>query len=204
MQFYSRVIFPAVCDLILRQSFLVPYRREMLAQVEGEILEIGFGTGLNLSCYPAQVRRIVAIDPNPGMNRKARRRIEQSGIEVDQRLGECERLPFADGTFDCVVSSWTLCSIDDVNQAVAEVHRVLKPGGRYHFLEHGMSPLPGIQKWQRRLNGLEMRLAGGCHLDRNITAIVRTQPFTLVQADEFDLGKFPRTHGFMYRGVATK
>jgi ubiquinone/menaquinone biosynthesis C-methylase UbiE len=106
--------------------------------------------------------------------------------------------------FDCAVSTFTLCSIEQVDQAMREVYRVLKPGGKLLLLEHGLSPEPGVQKWQRRLSRLQMRLAGGCHLDRDMRALVTAQPFTSVQMDEFYIEKTPRTHGYMYRGVATK
>jgi ubiquinone/menaquinone biosynthesis C-methylase UbiE len=204
MGYYSRVIFPYVCDLAMRQPFLAPYRRDLLATVSGNILEIGFGTGLNLAFYPPQVRKISTVDPNIGMHAKAKNRIAQSGVEVDRRMLACERLPFAEKTFDCVVSTWTLCSIEDVQQAMSEVYRVLKPGGRFLFLEHGLSPEPGVQKWQRRLNALTVRLAGGCRLDRDIKAIVTAQPFAPAPVEEFYAGNFPRTHGYMYRGAATK
>ena len=202
--FYSQVIFPGICDFFMKQKFLAPYRRELLAGASGDILEIGFGTGLNLPHYPPDVRRITTVDANAGMERKAKNRIERSGIEVNQQVLDCEHLPFGNDTFDCVISSWTLCSIEHVEQALAEVYRVLKPGGRFLFLEHGLCPEPGIQKWQRRLNWLEMRLAGGCRLDRDIKAIVTAQPFASVEVDEFSLGTFPKTHSFMYRGVAVK
>lgn len=204
MGLYSQVIFPRLCDFLLKRPFVAKHRRELLAQVHGEVLEIGFGTGLNLPHYPAQVHKITTVDPNVGMHRLAQKRIEQTGIKVDQRVLSSERLPFEDNTFHCVVSTFTLCSIEGVTQALSEVYRVLKPGGRFLFLEHGLSPEPGIQKWQRRLNWLEMRLADGCRLDRDIKGLVEAQPFSSVQLDEFDLGMFPRTHSHMYRGMATK
>jgi SAM-dependent methyltransferase len=202
--FYSRTVFPRLCDLFLGQPFLAPYRRELLAPVGDTILEIGFGTGLNLPHYPRHVRQITAVDPNPGMVRRARRRIRQSGIEVVHRPLDGERLPLETGTFDWVVSSWTLCSIADVGRAVAEVYRVLKPGGGFVFLEHGLSREPGVQKWQRRLNWLEIRLAGGCRLDRDMKAIVTAPPFASVNTAEFYLPNVLRTHGYMYRGLAVK
>jgi ubiquinone/menaquinone biosynthesis C-methylase UbiE len=106
--------------------------------------------------------------------------------------------------FDCAVSTFTLCSIENVGQALREVYRVLKPGGRLLFLEHGFSPEPKVQKWQRWLNWLEMRLADGCHLDRNMKELVATQPFSSVEVVEFYLERTPRTHGYMFRGIATK
>lgn len=204
MAFYSRVIFPRLCDFLLNRPFVAKHRRELLAHAYGNVLEIGFGTGLNLPHYPECVRRITTVDPNIGMHRLAQRRVKRSGIEVDQRVLSGERLPFSDGSFDCVVSTFTLCSIEDVHQALGEVYRVLKPGGRFLFLEHGLSPQATVQKWQRRLNWLEMRLAGGCRLDRDVKVLIAAQPYSSVDVQEFYLEKTPKTHGYIYRGVATK
>jgi ubiquinone/menaquinone biosynthesis C-methylase UbiE len=168
MGFYAQVIVPLLCDFGLDRPFVARYRRELLAHASGNILEIGFGTGLNLPCYPPHVRKLTTIDPNAGMYRRARRRIKQAGVDVDRRVLGGEWLPFEDGTFDCVVSTFTLCSITDVAQALREVYRVLKAGGKFLFLEHGLSPQSNVRKWQHRLNCLQTRLAGGCHLDRDM------------------------------------
>jgi ubiquinone/menaquinone biosynthesis C-methylase UbiE len=202
--FYSRVIFPRLCDFFLDQPFVAEHRRQLLAAAGGDILEIGFGTGLNLPNYPNGTRRITTVDPNVGMHRLAQRRIQQTGIEVDQRVLSSERLPFKETTFDCVVSTFTLCSVADVNQALSEVFRVLKPTGRFLFLEHGLSPEPAVQKWQHRLNWLQMRLGDGCRLDRNMKQLVAAQPYSTVESSEFYLEKSPKTHGYIYRGIATK
>jgi ubiquinone/menaquinone biosynthesis C-methylase UbiE len=186
------------------RPFLAKHRQQLLATVHGDVLEIGFGTGLNLRHYPAQVRKIVTVDPNPGMNKLAQRRIKRSKIEVDQHVLSGERLPFEDGTFDCVVSTFTLCSIENVGQALDEAYRVLKPGGRFLFLEHGLSPEPNVEKWQHRLNWLQMHLGDGCHLDRNMKELVAARPFSSVEVKEFYLEKTPRTHGYLYRGNASK
>jgi len=204
MGFYSRLIFPVLCDFALDTPQVAKLRQELLSEVSGEILEIGFGTGLNLPHYPEQIRKITAVDPNPGMHRKARKRIEQSGIEVDKRLLSSEQLPFEAEAFDCVVSTFTMCSIEHIGRAMAEVYRVLKPGGRFLFLEHGLSPDRAVQKWQRRLNWLERCVGDNCHLDRNIRELVTEQPFRSVEMDEFYLEQTPKTHGYMYRGTAMK
>jgi ubiquinone/menaquinone biosynthesis C-methylase UbiE len=177
--FYSRVIFP-------------------------RLLEIGFGTGLNLPHYPQGIRKITTVDPNAGMHKRAERRIRETGIQVDRHILSGERLPFGDNSFDCVVSTFTLCSVENVVQALAQALRVLKPGGRFLYLEHGLSPDPSIQKWQRRLNWLQRRLGDGCRLDRDIKALVTSQPFSCVVSSEFYMERTPKTHGFMYRGVAMK
>ncbi len=204
MRFYSDVIFPRLCDLLLNRPLVARHRRQLLATVCGDVLEVGFGTGLNLPHYPAQVRRITTVDPNAGMQRLAQQRVRRSKIEVDQRVLNGERLPFESDHFDCAVSTFTLCSIEDVGQALSEVYRVLKPGGRFLFLEHGLSPEPKVQKWQRRLNWLERCLADGCRLDRNMKELVAAQPFSSVEVEEFYLERTPRTHGYLYRGVAVK
>jgi ubiquinone/menaquinone biosynthesis C-methylase UbiE len=201
---YTQVVFPCLCDLLLDRPLVARHRRELLSGTYGEALEIGFGTGLNLPYYPACVRKLTTVDPSAGMHSLARRRIKKSGITVDQRVLSGERLPFDDGSFDCVVSTFTLCSIAGVGQALGEVYRVLKPGGLFLFFEHGLSPQPSVQWWQRRLNWLEMRLADGCRLDRDIRAIVTAQPFSSVRIDQFYMSSFPMTHGYMSRGVATK
>ena len=204
MGLYSRLVFPWLCDLTLRTPNVAKHRQELLADASGEILEIGFGTGLNLPHYPQHVRRITVVDPNPGMHRLAKRRIEQFGIEVDDRLVGGEQLPFDQGTFDCVVSTFTLCSVQGVVQALSEVWRVLKPGGRFLFLEHSLSPDPKIEKWQRRLNWIQRRLAGNCHLNREIKMLLTNRPFASVEAVEFYLDQTPRTHGYVCQGVASK
>jgi SAM-dependent methyltransferase len=204
MGFYSRVILPRLCDCLMGLPSLTEQRKMILADVGGDILEIGFGTGLNLPHYPERVRRVTAIDPNPGMNKFALRRIASSCIEVDQRRLGGEAMPFGDGSFDCVVGTWTLCSIPQAGQVLGAVYRVLRPGGRYVFLEHGLSADTGVQKWQRRLNPIVGLLADGCRLDLDVEAVVRGQPFRDVTIERFEMEQVPRTHRTMYRGVAVK
>ena len=204
VRFYSQVIFTCLCDLLMDRPFVAKLRRQLLVQAQGHVLEIGFGTGLNLPCYPRHVRKVTTVNPSKGMNRLAQNRIKKSGIQIDQRILSGERLPFEDNTFDCVVSTFTLCSIENVEQALAEAYRVLKPGGRFLFLEHGLSPEPVVQQWQRRLDWLEMRFADGCHLDRDMRGLVTAQPFSSVQAEGFYMKGIPKTHGYWYRGRAMK
>jgi ubiquinone/menaquinone biosynthesis C-methylase UbiE len=201
---YSQAIFPIVCDLILGMPFLNTYRRQLLAGAGGEILEIGFGTGLNLRHYPRQVHKITTVDASAGMHRIARRRVRQSNLQVESRVLDCARLPWPDNTFDCVVSTWTLCSIAEVGLALHEICRVLKQGGQFLFLEHGKSPDPGVRKWQERLNGVEMRVADGCRLDRDIGWLIAEQPFSHIELRQSYLPGVPWTHGYTYRGTATK
>lgn len=179
-------------------------RKALLEGVEGDVLEIGFGTGLNLPHYPPAVRKLTAIDKNPGMAAKAGQRISDSGIEVEHLVLNGETLPMADGSYDCVVSGWTLCSIRDVGQALREIHRVLKPAGRFFFAEHGRSPDTNVQKWQNRLNPLQKLVADGCNLNRDIKGLIEGHGFTITKLREFYMDKIPKPHGYMYQGVASK
>ncbi len=188
----------------MRDSRIAALRQEVLADVGGEVLEIGFGTGLNLPHYPAHVRKITTVDPNPGMSRLSRRRLEASEITVDSTLISGEQLPFDAASFDHVVSTWTLCSIREVDQALGEIFRVLKPGGCFVFLEHGLSDDPKVQLWQRRLNPIQRRIGDGCRLDLDVATAVMAQPFEDVSWERFEMDRMPRTHGTFFRGVARK
>jgi len=204
MGFYSRFIFPRLCDWSMRNPRMADLRRQVLSEVNGEVLEIGFGTGLNLEHYPERVHRLTAVDPGVGMTRIARRRMERSHIDVDIRVQTAEELPFEDGRFDCVVSTWTLCSIQEAERAISEISRVLKPGGRFLFLEHGLGDDLGVQRWQRRLTPLQRRVADGCRLDVDIEALIRERAWAKVRVERFLLEGTPRIVGSMYRGAAVK
>ncbi len=203
MGFYSRVIFPRLMDWSMAGPDMAKYRQEVLAQVQGEVLEIGFGTGLNLPYYPKRIRKITTVDPNPGVNQLAQKRIQESSMMVEHRVLSGEQLPMADNTFDSVVSTWTLCSIANVDQAIQEIYRVLKPGGRFFFIEHGLSEDPGVQIWQHRLNPIQKVIGDGCHLDRDIQTLIKKQ-FQDIEIEQFDMENAPKTLGHLYRGVATK
>jgi ubiquinone/menaquinone biosynthesis C-methylase UbiE len=203
MGFYAQVIAPRIMDWGLSSPDLAKYRQEVLSNVQGEVLEIGFGTGINLSYYPEHLQKLITVDANPGMNALAKKRIEASTITVDNRVLNGENLPMADNTFDSVVSTWTLCSIANVEQAIQEIHRVLKPGGKFYFIEHGLSNDPKIQIWQNRLNFINKAVYVGCHINRNIKQLIATQ-FNELTIEEFYAPNTPKTEGYMYKGVATK
>ncbi|MGK7902990.1 MAG: class I SAM-dependent methyltransferase [Hormoscilla sp.] len=203
MGFYSQVIFPRVLDWVMSDSVLTQYRQQVLSEVSGEVLEIGFGTGLNLPYYPETLQKLTAIDPNSGMNALARKRIESSRIIVANRVLNGENLPMDDNSFDSVVSTWTLCSIAKVELALQEIHRVLKPGGKFFFIEHGLSDDPKVQVWQHRLTPLQKIIADGCHLDRNMKKLVENQ-FEVLKLEEFYMEETPKFAGYMYKGIATK
>lgn len=203
MGFYSEKILPYLLDWSLSDPTFAQYRQELLADVSGTVLEIGFGTGLNLAFYPDRIQHLTAIDANPGVHQLAQKRIQQSTIQVDHRVLNGEKLLFADRSFDSVVSTWTLCSIARVEQALQEIYRVLKPGGRFFFVEHGLSNEPNIQVWQNRLTPLQKRIADGCHLNRNIQKLVENQ-FDRVTLQQFYVKDLPKIGGYFYKGVATK
>lgn len=204
MGLYSRWILPRLLDLFMSNEVMRAERTLVLAEARGQTLEIGFGTGLNLPHYPAQLRHLVAVDANPGMSTLARRRLGASGLCVDHRVLNAERLPLEDASFDTVVSTWTLCSIADVDRALGEVRRVLKPGGRFLFVEHGLSDEPAVRRWQDRLTPLQKRLADGCHLNRDIEALIRAQGLEFESLRRFYMDKLPRPGAYTYRGIAVK
>ncbi len=204
MGLYSRFIFPRLMDLGMSGKAAVPYRREVLQQARGEVLEIGFGSGLNLPYYPAHVRKLHTVDVNAGMNPLARKNLARSPIAVSYHILDAEQLPFPDASFDTVVSSWTLCSIPRVDQALAEVYRVLRPQGRFLFVEHGLSPDAGVQKWQHRLTPLQKVMADGCHFNRDIAALVGEAGFRIERLRREYAPGIPKIGGYFYIGAATR
>ncbi len=203
MGFYSRYIFPQLLDWAMADPVFGRLRRELLADVRGEVLEIGFGTGLNLAYYPESVTKITTVDPNRGMNRLAKRRIQSSSKIVDIKNISGEALPMPNQSFDSVVSTWTLCSIVNLDKALAEIYRVLRPGGGLFFLEHGLSNEPEVQVWQDRLTPIQKLLGDGCHLNRPIAKYLSTH-FEQLEIKNFYLEGVPKISGYMYCGLATK
>ncbi|MDB9526177.1 class I SAM-dependent methyltransferase [Oscillatoria sp. CS-180] len=203
MGWYNRQVFPRLLDWVMAGEPFVTYRKQVLANVEGEVLEIGFGTGLNLAYYPEAVSALTVIDPNPGMSAIAQPRLSASDLSVTSQSLRGEALSMADNTFDWVVSTWTLCSIENIDQALSEIQRVLKPGGKFTFIEHGRSPEPGIRTWQHRITPLQKRIADGCHLDRAIADLVEDY-LTLESLETFYAPTMPKISGYFYQGIATK
>jgi ubiquinone/menaquinone biosynthesis C-methylase UbiE len=190
-------------DWMMRQ--MNDLRPEVLLDAEGEVLEVGFGTGLNLPFYPPGVKKVVGLDPHPADGLPAlEERIRDARFEVERcALRADGALPFDAGRFDTVVTTWTLCSIPDARQALAEMRRVIKPGGRYLFIEHGRAPEERTARWQDRVNPLWRRLTGGCHMNRPIDRIVQEGGFVLEGLERFRHSG-PRLLAQMYRGVAAR
>jgi ubiquinone/menaquinone biosynthesis C-methylase UbiE len=180
------------------------YRRDLLHGVHGKVLEIGFGTGLNLPHYPNTVLEFYAMDPHPTMKQRARKRLERFPIRVQFREESAEQLPFEPQSFDAVVSTFTLCTIPKVESALEEVFRVLKSRGRFYFLEHGLADDPVIKKRQHRYTPLNKFLAEGCHLDRDISTLIDDAGFKLVDLKTFYYPGAPKVAAFFYQGIAEK
>jgi ubiquinone/menaquinone biosynthesis C-methylase UbiE len=204
VSFYHHYIFPPLLDLAMSSQLLRKPRARTLAPARGRILEIGFGTGMNLGFYPPGVRRIEAIDPDLDLDRYSQPRIEASRMDVDFHHLDAEHLPFDDASFDTVVSTLTLCSIPDVVHALGEIHRVLRPGGQFLFLEHGRAPQPRLARWQDRLTPLWKPLGGGCHLNRPVGELVTGAGLRLDAVRRYYLPAVPRILGFMTEGVALR
>lgn len=202
MGFYHHFVFPRLLDLAMSNRRLHEPRDRALAPARGRILEVGFGTGMNLRHYPPNVKRIEAIDPDLDLDRLSMPRIAKSAISVDFHHLDAAHLPFEDERFDTVVSTFTLCTIPDVVHALSEVRRVLRPGGRLLFLEHGLAPDPAVARWQARLNGAWMALAGGCHLNRPVRTLVEAAGLVPRKLNQYYLKQTPRFVGYLTEGIA--
>jgi ubiquinone/menaquinone biosynthesis C-methylase UbiE len=204
MGFYSNIIIPLLFDMSMDKPHIQEARKKILENVSGEVLEIGFGTGLNLPHYPDSITSLTIIDKNPGMIRKAQERIKQSNIKVESKQINGEKLPFEDQSFDSVVSTYTLCSIKNVDLALKEIYRVLKPDGKMFFKEHGLSDDPNIQKWQNRINPFQKIWANGCNLNRDFKKLLETAGFKFEVLRNYVMAESSNTHGYTYEGIAVK
>jgi ubiquinone/menaquinone biosynthesis C-methylase UbiE len=201
MSFYRGFALPWLCHLSMRNRRLLPYRRRVVAQAEGRVLEIGVGSGLNLPFYGGGVGEILALDPSAQLLAMARRSAGASAASVKLLEASAEVIPLAAGSVDTVVMTWALCSIPQAGRAVAEMRRVLRPGGRLVFVEHGLAPDPSVRWWQDTLTPAWQRLSGGCHLNRPIPAIIEQGGFRIDRLETAYLpGPKPMT--FMYEGNA--
>jgi ubiquinone/menaquinone biosynthesis C-methylase UbiE len=199
MGFYNDRIVPVLIELAMRSRELEPYRRRLLEQASGHVLEIGVGAGANLPFYTERAADVVGIEPHPRLVAKAAR--SKSTITAEMVAGAAEELPFEDRSIDTVVLTFTLCSIPDATRALREMRRVLKPSGQLLFVEHGLAPEERVRRWQRRLTPVWRRLAGGCHLDRPISQLVEDAGFEMGRVSTGYMPG-PKIMTFLYEGTA--
>ena len=203
MGLYDRLVLPRLLNLMMGMKDVADERKKCLAGVAGAVLEVGFGAGHNLPFYPAGVQRIVAVDPSRESAKLARKRIAEARFPVEYLPVGGEELSAPDDSFDCVVSTFTMCTIPDPVAALQQMRRVLKPGGKLFFAEHGLSTDPEVQRWQHRLNGVQNFMCGGCNMNRDIRRLVGEAGFEFDQVDQYYMKGPPKFAGFMTRGIAS-
>lgn len=202
--FYDRVILPRLLQCACSAPPMMKQREKIVPQASGKVLELGIGMGLNLAFYdPGKVESVTGVDPAPELRAAAQAAPHDPRLKVDVQDGTAEALPFPDRSFDCVVCTFTLCSVHTPVQALAEARRVLKPGGRLLYCEHGLAPDPGVAAWQRRVNPVWKRIAGGCHITRPVTSAIAAAGFKVRRSDSMYLPKTPRILGWNEWGEAT-
>lgn len=203
MGFYESQVVPRFTDLVMSRRELTPIRARVAASLDGDVLEVGFGSGLNVPHYPPAVTRVRAVDPATIGRKLAAKRVASSSVPVEYTDLDGQTLSLESASIDHVLTTWTLCSIPDVARALSEIRRVLRPGGSFHFVEHGRSPDANVAGWQDRLTPIQRRVAGGCHLNRPIDRLVRNSGLEVTQLENY-YAKGPRPFGYMFEGVATK
>jgi ubiquinone/menaquinone biosynthesis C-methylase UbiE len=201
--FYEAQILPRITDLAMRGGDVREIRARVAAPLDGYVLEVGFGSGLNVPHYLPAVRKVLAVDPATVGRKLAARRVAASRVPVEYAGLDGQQLPMGSDTVDHVLSTWTLCTIPDVARALTEIRRVLRPGGTFHFAEHGHSPDPAVARWQDRLTPLQRRVAGGCHLNRLIAQLVTDSGLELTHLHNY-YAKGPKPFSYVYEGVAVK
>jgi ubiquinone/menaquinone biosynthesis C-methylase UbiE len=204
MGLYATQIFPRLMDRVMSGKEFQRLRGLLLRGARGEVLEIGLGTGLNLPHYPGKVSWLHAVDPAPLLPDRVAQRSQAVPFPIQIKQVSAETLPFDNQTFDCVVSTWTLCTIPDPVKALREVRRVLKPDGVFLFLEHGRSEDETVAAWQDRLNPVQNIIGCGCNLNRQIDQIIAHAGLKIMTLDRFQMQSVPRLGGEMYRGAATR
>jgi ubiquinone/menaquinone biosynthesis C-methylase UbiE len=204
MGIYREQVLPRVQDKVMGVARMRKVRARVCAGLKGDVVEVGFGTGLNTAHYPGEVTKIYAVEPSQVCMRIARPRIEHTAVPVEPAGLTGERLDLPSGEFDAVLSTWTLCTIPDVESALAELRRVLKPGGALHFVEHGHAPDPRVARWQRRIEPVWKPIAGGCHLTRHIDDLIGSAGFTIEAIDRYYMDDEPKPFGYTFEGRATK
>ncbi|HYZ27319.1 MAG TPA: class I SAM-dependent methyltransferase [Geminicoccaceae bacterium] len=202
MGFYRRRILPRLIHFGMRQKQLAPMREQLVTETRGRVLEIGIGSGLNLPFYPRELDILLGLDPSRELLQIAKRHSSWVHFPVKLSEGRAEDIPLDDGAVDHVVMSWTLCSVADPPRVLAEVRRVLRPGGSLLFVEHGRAPEPRVRRWQDRLTPAWRRVAGGCHLNRPIARLIENSGLRVAELEAGYLVTGPKIATYHYRGRA--
>jgi len=202
MSFYGERVLPRIINVVMNTKQTREIRQRVCADLAGDVVEIGFGTGHNLPFLPSAVQSLRAVEPAGLGVELARDRIAAAGMPVQIVGLDGQRLPLDDASADAVLCTWSLCTIPDPVAAVREMRRVLRPGGRLHFVEHGRAPDESVRRWQDRLNGIQQRMAGGCHLNRDIPAILTEGGMRVTDLDTYYGKGEPKPYGALYEGRA--
>jgi SAM-dependent methyltransferase len=200
---YGDQVLPRITNVVLGRREFNEVRARVAAGLSGEVLEVGFGSGLNVPFYPSEVRRVLTVDPATVGRKLAEKRLAASPVQVEYVGSDGASLPLDSESVDDVLSTWTMCTIPDIEEALREISRVLRPGGELHFVEHGRSPDAGVAAWQDRLNPIQRLWAGGCNLNRSIDRLVAEAGLEIARLDNFYMSGLKAT-GYTYEGVARK
>ena len=202
MGFYREQVLPRFQDKVMARKLNREVRARVCEGLQGAVMEVGFGTALNAPYYPPTVKKVVAIEPSRVCMRIAEPRIAKASVPVEYGGLTGEHLDLPSGEFDAVLSTWTLCTIPNLEAALAEMRRVLKPGGSFHFVEHGHAPDKQVARWQGRLEPVNKRLAGGCHLTRHISEDIERAGFDIEKIETYYFKGEPKIVGYTYEGRA--